>query len=128
MSKPEQDSITEKNVQDESTNIYNQKDIEQIVATDLGLTRKEVKRVIDKVLLTIHDKVEDNDIVRFQGFGRFYLSERSEHPARNLRTGEDIIIGRHHALRFSPSRMYAKRLRLKTQETSDQTQSDQQAD
>lgn len=128
MPKPEQDIITENKEQDEPQKVYNQKDIEQIVSKDLGLTRKEVKRVVDKVLLTIHDKVEDNDIVRFQGFGRFYLSERNEHPARNLRTGEDIIIGRHHALRFSPSRMYAKRLRLKTQEVSDQTRSEEQAD
>ncbi|MER2094826.1 MAG: HU family DNA-binding protein [Aerococcus urinaeequi] len=128
MPKPEQDNITEKNEQDDSPKVNNQKDIEQIVASDLGLTRKEVKRVIDKVLLTIHDKVEDNEVVRFQGFGRFYLSERSEHPARNLRTGEDIIIGRHHAIRFSPSRMYAKRLRLKTQEVSDQTKTEKQLD
>lgn len=96
--------------------IYNQRDIEEIVAEELGVPRKDVKDMMDCLWVTIHDRVELGAIVRFQGVGRFYLSERGEHPARNLRTGEDIVIGRHQALRFSPSRTYAKRLRLKTEQ------------
>lgn len=106
----------------ENKDIYNQRDIEEIVSKDIGLPRKDVKEVLDAVWATIHEKVEQGSAVRFQGVGRFYLSERGEHPARNLRTGENIIIGRHQALRFSPSRTYAKRLRVKTEQLSKDAQ------
>lgn len=98
--------------------VHNQSDIECMISNDLGIPQKTVKRVVDSLWNTIHKEVESGVTVRFQGVGRFYLSERSEHPARNLQTGEDIIIGRHQTLRFSPSRTYAKRLRRKTEQLS----------
>lgn len=99
----------------EKQHIHNQRDIEELMAVELDMQRQDVKRVVDTLWKTIHNEVEQGIVIRFQGVGRFYLSERGEHPARNLQTGEDIMINRHHTLRFSPSRTYAKRLRLKTE-------------
>lgn len=95
--------------------IYNQTDVEQIIADKLNIPKKDVKQVLDELWSVVQDEVENGTVVRFQGVGRFYLSDRGERPARNMQTGEDIIIGKHKALRFSPSRTYAKRLRQKTQ-------------
>ena len=95
--------------------IYNQTDVEQIIADNLDIPKKDVKQVLDELWSVVQDEVENGTVVRFQGVGRFYLSDRGERPARNMQTGEDFIIGKHKALRFSPSRTYAKRLRQKTQ-------------
>lgn len=95
--------------------IYNQTDIEHIIAERLDIPKKQVKLIIDELWDVVQGEVEDGVVVRFQGVGRFYLSERGERPARNMHTGEDIIIGEHKALRFSPSRTYAKRLRERTE-------------
>lgn len=95
--------------------IYNQTDVEEIIAEKLDLPRTDVKRIVDTLWDIVQNEVEDGTVVRFQGVGRFYLSDRGERPARNMQTGEDIIIGEHKALRFSPSRTYAKRLRERTE-------------
>ena len=95
--------------------IYNQTNIEQIISDRLNIPKKNVKRIIDELWDVVQNEVENGTVVRFQGVGRFYLSDRGERPARNMHTGEDIIIGEHKALRFSPSRTYAKRLRERTE-------------
>lgn len=95
--------------------IYNQTNIEQMIAENLNIPKKDVKDILDELWSVVQDEVEKGTVVRFQGVGRFYLSDRGERPARNMQTGEDIMIGKHKALRFSPSRTYAKRLREKTQ-------------
>lgn len=103
------------NEDNESEKIYNQTDIEEVIMRETGLPRKEIKLIIDTLWEVVQDEVENGTLVRFQGVGRFYLSDRGERPARNMHTGEDIMIGKHKALRFSPSRMYAKRLRERTE-------------
>lgn len=99
--------------------IFNQTDVESYLADELDMTKSDTKVVIDALWSFIHTEVEKGNTVRFQGVGRFYLSDRGERPARNMYTGEDIIIGEHKALRFSPSRTYAKRLRKRTQAKQD---------
>ncbi len=103
----------------EDNKIFNQTDVEAFLAESLDMPKSDIKRIIDDLWSFVQTEVENDNVVRFQGVGRFYLSDRGERPARNMYTGEDIMIGKHKALRFSPSRTYAKRLRKKTEITPD---------
>lgn len=101
---------------EEPLKIYNQTDVEEIISNALNMPNSDVKGVLDELWSIVQTEVENGRTVRFQGVGRFHLSDRSERPARNLHTGEDIMIGEHKALRFTPSRTYAKRLRERTEQ------------
>lgn len=102
-------------VMSDDEKIYNQTDVEKMIANELGFTTDEVKSILDELWSIIQTEVENGTVVRFRGVGRFYLSDRSERPARNIHTGENIIIKEHKALKFSPSRAYATRLRKRTE-------------
>ena len=65
--------------------------IEQI-ATDTGMTKTDVKAVINSFIDNATEALQDGDQVVFQGFGTFLPWQQTERPARNPQTGEPVMI------------------------------------
>lgn len=62
------------------------------VASDLGFTKRETKKVVECVFENIADCLAGGDAVRLVGFGTFGVRKRAARMARNPRTGEKISV------------------------------------
>ena len=73
--------------------------IEQI-ATDTGMTKTDVKAVINSFIDNATEELQDGDQVVFQGFGTFLPWQQTERPARNPQTGEPVMIKPRTSVKF----------------------------
>lgn len=73
--------------------------IEQI-ATDTGMTKTDVKAVINSFIDNATETLQDGDQVVFQGFGTFLPWQQTERPARNPQTGEPVMIKPRTSVKF----------------------------
>jgi len=74
-----------------------------------GLTQAEARVVIDEFLELFAEELERGRVIEMRGFGTFYTKERKARPARNLKTGEVVPLGR----RFVPLFKFSGELRKK---------------
>lgn len=65
-------------------------DIVEEIAQETGLTQADTKIVVEALLDTISQYVEQGHTIEIRGFGTFYSKERKPRPARNPRTGEVV--------------------------------------
>ncbi len=56
------------------------------------ITQDTAKEVLNAAISIITEKLKAGESVLFSGFGSFYVSNRSERPGRNPRTGEKITL------------------------------------
>lgn len=73
--------------------------IEQI-ATDTGMTKTDVKVVINSFIDNATIALQEGDPVVFQGFGTFLPWQQTERPARNPQTGEPVMIKPRTSVKF----------------------------
>ena len=73
--------------------------IEQI-ATDTGMTKTDVKAVINSFIDNATEALQDGEQVVFQGFGTFLPWQQTERPARNPQTGEPVMIKPRTSVKF----------------------------
>ena len=62
------------------------------VAEKADVTQIEAKKLIEAVLETITQSLEQGEEVQFVGFGSFKLAERAARTGRNPNTGEAMEI------------------------------------
>ncbi len=62
------------------------------VADKAEVSQVEARKVVDAVLETITQSLEQGDEVQFVGFGSFKLAERAARIGRNPQTGEEMEI------------------------------------
>lgn len=62
------------------------------VAEKADVTQIEAKKLIEAVLETITQSLEQGEEVQFVGFGSFKLAERAARTGRNPNTGETMEI------------------------------------
>lgn len=62
------------------------------VAEKADVTQIEAKKLIEAVLETITQSLEQGEEVQFVGFGSFKLAERAARTGRNPQTGEEMQI------------------------------------
>lgn len=74
------------------------------VAEQTGLPSHQVKEVIEHSLDAIRDEVIGGEAVTIRGFGTFQTKQRKAKPARNIGTGEKILVPAHKVVSFKPSK------------------------
>lgn len=85
-----------------ATNIT-KSDLVDYVATKTGLTKLEVKAVIESFLDGIKNAMMLGRRIEIRGFGVFSVKVRQARLARNPRTGEQVPLGERYLPIFKPS-------------------------
>lgn len=70
------------------------------------LTKQHAKIAVDEVLEAIKQVVADYDELSIYGFGKFGKRHLPERPARNPRTGEEIMAPATTKVSFKPSNRF----------------------
>lgn len=70
----------------------NKQDLIQNVAEEVGLSKTDVKKVVDAVFEHIKDDLSQGNESTFVGFGTFKISHRKARAGRNPQTGEPLDI------------------------------------
>lgn len=70
----------------------NKTDLVNNIAAKSGLTKKDVKAVLNSFLGEVTDALTSGDKVQLIGFGTFETRKRSSRVGRNPQTGKSIII------------------------------------
>lgn len=68
------------------------KDIIDLIADDVDLTKLKTEEVFDKIIEVIVNQVKEGNEVGLVGFGTFRVQQRKERQGRNPQTGESIKI------------------------------------
>jgi len=88
-------------------------DIAKMVATGIGVSRTEAAELVDAVLKTICQTLEDGDGIKLSGFGQFKLRDKRSRIGRNPRTGEDVMISARRVVTFHPGAKMLERINRK---------------
>ena len=68
------------------------------------LTKKDIDEVLVNLLKTIQKKIAVGETIYLRGFGTFGSKIRKERVARNIRTGESIIVPEHKVAFLRPEK------------------------
>lgn len=82
----------------------NKKELIDVVAERLDVTKKESALFVDAVVQSIAEEVANGGKVSLVGFGTFESVKRNERKCRNLQTGEDMVVPAKMAPKFRPSK------------------------
>jgi len=74
------------------------------VSDKTGLTKKDVRTVVDAVMETIANSLEKGEKVTLVGFGTFQVMQRKARRGRNPQTGEEIQISAKKVPKFVPGK------------------------
>lgn len=76
-----------------------------------GLTKADIKAVIDATFETIRDSLLDCEDFTIKGVGRIYVADVKERQMTNFQTGEPMTVPAHKALKFKPAASLRTELR-----------------
>lgn len=71
-----------------------------------GITKRQATAALDAALIEIRNSVANNEDVFIRNFGTFKKIHRGEKVARNIKTGEKIIVPAHDIPVFKPSKQF----------------------
>jgi integration host factor subunit alpha len=66
-------------------------------------SRKKATHVVETLLNTIKQSLEDGEDVLLSGFGKFSVKDKRERRGRNPSTGDDLILDARRVVTFKPS-------------------------
>ena len=81
----------------------NKKEIIEVIAKDLDITKKDAKRAFELTFENIEKSLKKEKRFMVPGFGTFKLAQRKARTARNPQTGATIKIKARKAVTFKPS-------------------------
>lgn len=79
-------------------------DIIDAVASEIEVSKKDAKRVVDTVFEEIESELADGGQVSIAGFGKFEVRDRAARTGRNPQTGEELEIPASKAPAFRPGK------------------------
>ena len=85
-------------------------DIAEHLFTQLGMSKREAKDMVEAFFEEIRQALERGEQVKISGFGNFDLREKNQRPGRNPKTGEDIPISARRVVTFRPGQKIKARV------------------
>lgn len=79
------------------------KDLITTVADNLGMSQKEVSKVLEETLAAISTGLAQKEEIILKDFGRFYIKQRKGRTGRNPQTGEIMTIPEKEVVDFKPA-------------------------
>jgi integration host factor subunit beta len=84
---------------------YTKIEIVDSLCEKTGISRKEIRSVIDNFIGELKDALVENKAIELRGFGTFEIKVRKgRQKARNPRTGETVSVVSHGTVIFRPGR------------------------
>lgn len=83
----------------------NRAEIVEQISNAIGMTRKEVSEVFERVLKLIEDELANGGVVELRRFGTFRCVKRAARRAVNPRTGQPVSVKERVVPVFKPSPM-----------------------
>lgn len=84
-------------------------DVISLVASELGITKKTTREVINATIAAITQSLQDGEEIWLNGFGTFRVVERNPRTGRNPHTGEAIEIPARQTPTFFPSEDFKRK-------------------
>ncbi len=81
-----------------------QADLVAHVSLVTGLTKQEVRRSLDAVLLAMCEELRRGRYVKLPNFGVFEVRKRKAREGVNPKTGQTMVIPEHRVVKFRPSK------------------------
>ena len=91
------------------------KDIVNAIAAELGLTRLQVKQIVDKTFAAILTGLLEEGLVELRSFGVFEVKRRSPRKARNPHTGGAVEVPGRYAVKFRAGEVLQERVKQQPQ-------------
>ena len=74
------------------------------VAEGLGLPKREVEKMLEKLISTIQNSLKAGEKVSVAGLGTFVVKDKKARIARNPKTGESVQVSAKRAPKFRPGK------------------------
>tara|TARA_Y100001938_G_C7942758_1_gene355145 strand:- start:311 stop:619 length:309 start_codon:yes stop_codon:yes gene_type:complete len=81
----------------------NKRELAKNISDKTLLSQKEALQVIDELIDSIIDGLEEDGEVSLVGFGKFYLYEHASRPVRNPKTQEEMMLKPYKSVKFKVS-------------------------
>jgi integration host factor subunit alpha len=75
-----------------------------------SLSRIESADLVASVIAEIADALERGEMVKISSFGSFVVRRRGKRIGRNPKTGQEVLISPHRALRFRAARALKRQI------------------
>lgn len=67
-------------------------DLIQEIVHSTGFLKSDIKTVVEQFLKIVGETLIQGKVIEIRGFGTFSCKERKARPARNPRTGEEVLL------------------------------------
>lgn len=81
-------------------------DIVELIHEKLGLTKKDIAKVVDELFNEVRDQILSKNNVKISGFGNFEVKKRGRRIGRNPKTGVETVIEPRTVVVFRPSQIF----------------------
>ena len=89
------------------------RDIADRIADELGCSQLEIMQIVQKTLDAVINVLIEEGRVELRNFGVFAVKKRKPRLARNVRTGEKVMVGERFRVIFKAGRIIEKRVAMK---------------
>jgi DNA-binding protein HU-beta len=88
----------------------NNSELADVIASAHGLTKVDVRKLVDGVLEAIADAASKGEEISLNGFGKFKVKDSPEREGRNPATGETMTFKASKKLGFAPAKALKDKL------------------
>ncbi|HIK67409.1 MAG TPA: HU family DNA-binding protein [Flavobacteriales bacterium] len=83
--------------------MINKRELAKNISDKTLLSQKEALQVIDEMVRSIINGLEEDGEVSIVGFGKFFLYEHAARPVRNPKTQEEMMLKPYKSVKFKVS-------------------------
>ena len=76
------------------------------IAKKTGLDNEAVLTVVEQLMVSVKDSLQEGEPVYLRGFGSFIIKTRARKTARNISQDKSIIIPEHNIPAFKPAKSF----------------------
>lgn len=115
------DGQYDQNKQPDERKSITKKNIVKAISSEIGLTQKVTKEIVEKVFSSIVDTLITSKRLELRNFGVFEVKKRAARMGRNPKTSKEVPIPEKYVVTFKPGKEMEERIQrlMKEQEMAD---------
>jgi nucleoid DNA-binding protein len=79
-------------------------DLVSKISSQTGLAASDTKIVVDELIAAINEELLNENTIELRGFGTFDIKKRKPRIARNLTTGEKVMVSERKDITMKPTK------------------------